>query len=201
MDTLKTGDILLFSPNTNNFFFKILDYGIRYFTKSEYTHVAFVLKDPTFIHSNLKGLYIWESSWEGTPDPQDGKTKLGVQITPIHEFLKTYQGKLYVRRLKKGEQLITPEKLINIHNVVYDKPYDYMPMDWVNGIKHVDDHPQKTSCFWCSGLVCYILCQLGFVDKQIDWSIIRPSDLSSQTNYIKFIDNCEYDTDTLVFSN
>ncbi len=58
MDNLQTGDILLFSPNTNNIFFKLLDYGIRQFTQSQYTHVAFVLKDPTFIHSNLKGLYI-----------------------------------------------------------------------------------------------------------------------------------------------
>ena len=79
MEELKTGDILLFNPSKNsNFLFNILDWGIRYFTSSEFTHVAMVLKDPQFINKNLKGTYIWESSWEGKPDPQDGKIKLGV---------------------------------------------------------------------------------------------------------------------------
>ena len=46
-----------------------------------------VLKDPAFIHPNLKGYYgIWESGREGKPDPQDNKIKLGVQITPFHQI-------------------------------------------------------------------------------------------------------------------
>jgi len=39
----------------------------------------------------LEGLYIWESSWEDNPDPQDGKRKLGVQITPIKEVIDAYK--------------------------------------------------------------------------------------------------------------
>ena len=42
-----------------------------------------VLKDPSFLHPTLKGLYVWESSWEGKADPQDGKIKLGVQNNSI----------------------------------------------------------------------------------------------------------------------
>ena len=50
-----------------------------------------VLKDPTYINENLKGIYVKTISYEGTPDPQDGKIKLGVQITPIGHFIDYYK--------------------------------------------------------------------------------------------------------------
>ena len=88
-----------------------------------------ILRDPTYIKSNLKGLFVWESSWEGHPDPQDGKLKLGVQITPIQEILHAYQGKghVFIRQLICPPNLFNNEKLLQIHNVVYDKPYDIVP--------------------------------------------------------------------------
>ena len=83
INDLDTGDILLFSPSIKDdgIFMKVLDWIIQTATHSPYTHVAFVLKNPEFIHPVLKGLYIWESSYEGTPDPQDGKIKFGVPKT------------------------------------------------------------------------------------------------------------------------
>ena len=89
MENLKTGDLLLFN-NTGGGFFGAFTSMIKWGTHSNYSHIAMVLKDPTFIHPHLKGTYIWESSWEGTPDPQDGEKKLGVQITPIGEILDEY---------------------------------------------------------------------------------------------------------------
>ena len=109
--SLKTGDILLFDETSKSIFMKGFEWIIKNGTNSVYSHVAVVLRDPTFIHPSLKGLYIWESSWEGKPDPQDGIEKLGVQITPFYEFLKHYMGKIYVRRLLKGEQQITDIRL------------------------------------------------------------------------------------------
>ena len=50
-----------------------------------------ILKDPVFIHPNLKGYYVWQSSWTGKLDPQDDEIKLGVQITPFDEVYKFYQ--------------------------------------------------------------------------------------------------------------
>ena len=65
-----------------------------------------VLKNPTFVNPNLKGLFVWESSWEGKPDPQDEKIKLGVQITPIQEILDDYKtdGKVLLRRLENVKE-------------------------------------------------------------------------------------------------
>ena len=98
---LKTGDILLYDSNGKGIF-KVIDSLIRYFSEGQYTHISLVLKDPDFIHPTLKGYYVWESGWEGAPDPQDGLTKLGVQITPFEEVynkMKKDGGKLYMRSL------------------------------------------------------------------------------------------------------
>ncbi len=197
--SLKTGDILLFVEHPKNPFMKLFSWLITSATHSEYSHTAVVLRDPTFINPSLKGLYIWESSWEGTPDPQDGKVKLGVQITPFYQFLETYHGNIYVRRLFKGSDLIIDNRLEKIHGVVYGKPYDINIKDWIEAWKREDSHPQKTDRFWCSALVAYILVGLGFLPDKTDWSLIRPSDLSSKSNYLNFNECCQYGEDTCIY--
>ena len=62
---LKTGDLILFDNGGCNIFSSL----IKYFTSSEITHIGMILKDPIFINSSLKGIYVWESNWEGEPDP------------------------------------------------------------------------------------------------------------------------------------
>lgn len=181
---LKTGDILLFDFNESGFM-GIFNNLIKRFTKSDYSHIAMVLKDPSFIHPSLKGYYIWESSWEGKPDPQDGKIKLGVQITPFHEIydkcVKT-NSSITLRRVSNNSAF-SEENLSEIHNVVYDKPYDIVPTDWIEAINRKDSHPQKTDRFWCSALIGYIYTQCGLLTNTTDWSILRPSDFSTEENH------------------
>ena len=106
MNNLRTGDLLLFTEHSDGLFECFLSM-IRWGTHSNYTHVAMILKDPSFIHPSLKGTFVWESSWEGKPDPQDGKIKLGVQITPLEEILKAYSkiGNVFVRKLVPFKEL------------------------------------------------------------------------------------------------
>ena len=181
---LKTGDIVLFDFNESGFM-GIFNNLIKRFTKSDYSHIAMVLKDPSFIHPSLKGYYIWESSWEGKPDPQDGKIKLGVQITPFHEIydkcVKT-NSSITLRRVSNNSAF-SEENLSEIHNVVYDKPYDIVPTDWIEAINRKDSHPQKTDRFWCSALIGYIYTQCGLLTNTTDWSILRPSDFSTEENH------------------
>ena len=60
-----------------------------------------ILKNPTFIDKNLKGLYLWESGYENIKDINDGKIKLGVQIVPFHEVkFKSSNYKLFARKIK-----------------------------------------------------------------------------------------------------
>lgn len=187
---LETGDLLLFDYEGGGIF-SVFTSLIKYFTKSNYSHISMVLKDPSFIHPTLKGYYVWESGWEGTPDPQDGKIKLGVQITPFNEIYNEYKskkGSIYLRKLNCNKDLFCDKNLEEIHKVVYDKPYDIVPEDWINAIVRKDNEPQKTDRFWCSALIGYIYTKLGLLKEDTDWSILRPSDFSIQfPNSLNFI--------------
>ena len=190
MNTFKTGDLLLFNDQTAGAFgafTKMIKWG----THSNYSHTAIILKNPTFLHPHLKGTYVWESSWEGTPDPQDHKIKLGVQITPIDEILETYKrtgGHVYYRNIKTEKNLFTDENLAKVHEVVYKKPYDICPVDWVEAFLQKDLDPQKIERFWCSALVGYIYTKCGVLKNDTDWSILRPTDLSLDGEKLSFND-------------
>ena len=125
---------------------------IKWGTHSNYSHSAVILRDPSFIHPSLKGFYVWESGEEDNPDPQDGKKKIGVQISPIDEVFSPYKrtgGHVYYRKVESQENLFTDEKLKEVHKIVYDKPYDILPGDWVEAFTQKDPNPQKTNRFSC----------------------------------------------------
>jgi hypothetical protein len=181
---LKTGDILLFSYGGKSLFSSL----IKSFTHSEFTHVGMVLKDPKFIHPSLKGYYVWESGLEDEVDPQDGKKKLGVQITPFEEIYQNYannNSQIYVRRVS-DELPFNDTILGEIHKVVYDKPYDIVPADFIEALFRKDHDKQKTNRFWCSALLGYIYTQVGILNSDTDWSLLRPCDFSSASEELKF---------------
>ena len=193
MDYLKTGDLILFNPQSKDLF-SIISSMIRIGTQSNYTHIGMIIKDPSFIEPHLKGLYVWESGWEGEPDPQDDKVKLGVQITPLQEILDSYKdGFISVRKINCDPKLFSNDKLKDIHNVVYKKPYDIMPLNWILALFRKDLNYQRTNRFWCSALVGYIYTKCGILKSETDWCILRPSDFSIMCEHLKFEDDCSLD--------
>jgi cell wall-associated NlpC family hydrolase len=185
---LKTGDLILFSSN-NSGLFALFDKLIKLFTNSDYNHIGMVLKDPTFIDENLKGLYLYESSWEGEPDPADGKIKLGVQITPLEEAFKNNPGNAYLRRIiaptdNEYTRVFAESNIIDVYKKTNAKPYDLNPVDWIEAFFRIDPTFKfgKDKRFFCSALVGYIYQQLGILQKNTDWSILRPSDFSLEDN-------------------
>ena len=185
---IRTGDLILFdSKNTG--IFRLFDSAIKFFTGSDYNHIAMVLVNPTFMAKtcnlpieNFLGYFVWESSWEGTPDPQDEKIKLGVQLTPLEEVINNNRGKFFIRKIECSDELykktFNNNNLEDIHEIVYDKMYDINPLDWVGALFRKDIDPQKTDRFWCSALMGIIYSKLGIIVDNIDWSILRPSDFS-----------------------
>ena len=179
MNNLKTGDLILFDNGRCNIFSML----IKYFTQSEITHIGMILKDPDFIDPPLQGYYVWESNYEGEPDPQDNKIKFGVQITPIDEICDKYReknSKIYTRSINCPSELLNKDHLKEVHSVVYDKKYDFYLNDLINAIHRKDTDPQKTDRFWCSALVGYIYTNCGLLNKETDWSMLRPSDFTSE---------------------
>ena len=159
--TLKTGDLILCDDLAYGDW-GILSWVIKFMTKSDFSHIGMIVKDPDFTDPPMKGTYIWMSGISNAPDPEDNTKKFGVQFVPYDEYVSTYSGKLYIRKLNcwKYDQLFTKENLKKIHKVVYDKPYDVVIADWVEAYCKKDPQPQKTSRFFCSAFIGYIYTQL-----------------------------------------
>jgi len=177
---MKTGDILLFDEYPSSCWFRFFTSAIKWWTGCKYSHCALLLKD----EFGLKGLHVWESSYHGTKDPQDGKIKFGVQITPWEDYTRKYPGviKIYIR--KRKTKAITKSVLKQIHEVAYDKPYDIHVWDWVCAMFNLPFR-RVTDRFWCSAFVSYALVQSGDLPEETDWSMMRPKDLSSMDEHLK----------------
>lgn len=189
INELETGDIILFNGNY------FMSHIIEYFTSSIYSHVGIILKNPDLGDTTFKGIYLLESGRENTPDPENNRIKKGVQIINLEEKIKNFNGQIYVRKLHCTRDKEFYEKIKNIHSAVHNIPYDLNPIDWIKADLQLDiGNTHKTNTYWCSALVTYVYVKLGFLDKNIPWSLISPQDLSSSCNKLKFI-NCILDKD------
>lgn len=164
---MKTGDLIIFTAQGKGSW-NVVTGLISMFTWSKYVHVGIVLEDPKFL--NLEGLYLWESAWTNVQDSENHQKKFGVQISPLAERIA--DGHAYIRRYKGSDFPL--EDLVAVHELVHNKPYDIVPLDWVEGIVGLDSKPKKTSRFWCSALIGYILTQLKVLPVDTDWSILTP---------------------------
>lgn len=179
--TLKTGDLLLCDDLAYGDW-GMFSWFIKFMTQSDFSHIGMVVKDPDFTDPPMKGTYVWMSGISNVPDAEDNTKKFGVQFVPYEDFIKTYTGKIYLRRLhsERYHEFFTTERLKKIHQVVYDKPYDLVVTDWIEAYCKKDPRPQKTSRFVCSAFIGYVYTQLTFLREDTDWSILYPSYFSSE---------------------
>jgi hypothetical protein len=190
---LKTGDLLL-CDDLEYSSWGLLSWVIKFMTKSDFSHVGMIVVDPEFTDISLKGTFVWTSGISDVPDPEDKTKKFGVQFIPYDHFIKTYGGKIYVRRIEfenteKYNKIFNFEKLKEIHKVVYDKPYDIVVTDWIEAYCKKDPNPQKTSRFFCSAFIGYIYTKLNLFDEGLDWSILYPSYFSSENKTFSLLHN------------
>ena len=66
----KTGDILLYHTTYS------YSRAIEYCTGSKFSHISFIVRDPTYLDDKLNGIYIIEAAAESIPDAITGKKKL-----------------------------------------------------------------------------------------------------------------------------
>ena len=165
--------------------------AIQSATGSPFSHVAMVLRDPSFIRPPLTGLYVWESSVEEVKDPQDGKSgKVGVRMTPLKNFLQKFAddgNSVVLRRLVASDGIMSTAKLRAIHQTVYCKPYDLVMRDWIASLRPANQHIQATDRFWCSALVGYIYTKCGILAADTDWTTLSPADLAMSTQRLSYV--------------
>jgi signal peptidase I len=175
--TLKTGDFILFNTHSDNFLFKIFDMAIRWWTATPFTHCGFVIVNPPWAPVDT---YVWDSSLHDFPDPSDKKIKFGVALVPFEHYHKT-KSDLYVRKPQdnKTYDLFTTELVQNIHDKVYNDPYDTNIGDWVRGALKIQ-HESSDKKFVCSSFLQFILTQAGTLEKSK--LMPSPGDFSQQND-------------------
>lgn len=213
METLQTGDLLLFHPTKPMFssFISCFSDLVDWLSGSQYSHVAMVLKDPTYIDPKLKGYYMLESGIEEFGDAEDNKIKFGVQISNLEKVMKSYPGNIYVRRLNVHRDKAFEDKIVEMHKKVHNLPYDINIKDWVEAYDKVHKWPcwqslpegekQKRNTYWCSALIAFAYVQLGYLKEDTPWTLISPRAFSSKENeQLDFI-NCTLTPEILIKEN
>ena len=188
LEFLHTGDVLLFE-DTSGYWFSTL---VKWFTGSVYSHAAVVLSNPTYIDKTLNYTCMLESGFESFPDVENGQTKGGVQIVDLAEKIQTYEGHVWVRRLRtKVHQIDIDREVAELHSTFHNKPYDWNPADLLKTVLQIkDSQDQRTNSFFCSALVAYLYTKLGFLSKDELWDLDTPKLLAS-SDFNKRLVNAE----------
>ncbi len=173
MEDLNTGDILLF--HGEGYWFSYL---VEWITWSKYSHVAMVVKDPTYLDESLKGIYMIESGMEKFPDEVRHRIIEGVQIVDLVEVLKSYDGTVYVRKLtvEDGTRRNFDKILCDTWAKIKDAPYDENPWDLIRTAFDINSGNNcRTNSFVCSALVCFLYEQMKLFSVQIKWDLVTPN--------------------------
>ena len=170
---MNTGDILLFESSYKGAFGwwgKI----VSIVTRSKYTHVAIVLKDPYYVDESFRGLYVLESGSE------EWAKQWGTIISPLSKVLQSDTHKhVYLRRLHT--QVNIDAIMPALYNTVMDKAYDINPIEILGNELRSSmlSNPRQLNRFVCSSLVGYIYTALGLLPKSTSWFYLQPRDFSS----------------------
>jgi hypothetical protein len=196
LSELETGDIILFQGK--KFWFSKL---VSWYTGSPYTHVGMVLRDPTYIEPNLKGLYMWESGLENFNDAENNIRKLGIQITDFREMLKNIDGEILYYRKLHSQIPDLENKLAEIHHLVHNRPYDTSLIDLLETTMNVEfkthygdpilhlfaRNYNKTDTFYCSAFLAFLYTELGLLPKETKWTICSPAFFSDSDPNFKVL--------------
>ena len=193
---LKTGDVLLFSEQPSSCCMYSFDSLIKCCTCSKYSHAALVVVDPPWA-PELKGTFVWESSWHGVPDPQDYIVKFGVQLTPLEFYTHQYPGsvRIFYRSPVSSDtrKLFSDSALKALHKRVYKHSYDTRICYWCSALFRCRRRSQA-QVFTCSAFVSFVLTELGVLSKKTAWTAISAAELScTNTKYPQW--QCQYTED------
>lgn len=221
ISNLNTGDLLLFSEHTELLSIRPDCVGscIQLCSKSIYTHVAFVIKNPQDYNipipplndnddnNKFNHIYILEST--GTDRLRDGEFKIGVQLNLLTRVLKYFDGAVFVRKLVHPRDESFDKKIYHFYCLVNNLPYDYNPVDWIGSLFTVNKQEmkqwtnvKKKSMFICSALVAFMYVFLNLLSEKTPWTIVSPKDFGTEKRLNKrtlLFTNCTVEKEVEVF--
>jgi len=200
INTLKTGDVVFFHTIG-----VLVSMFFQQVQPSRFNHCGIVLRDPTWLQSNLTGLYFLDSNDNlNVPDamPQPDGGRFGVHIRPLLPVFEslTSMSEVHVRKCtvtistNQLQSIITPE--------IRDATYDFNPLHWLAAKSWIVQSDYMwpipwsvyalpinrcTDAFTCSALIAYIFTQLGYLPSNLPWSIVSPKLLSGETKELPWV--------------
>ncbi len=172
-ENLKTGDIVLFSGK------KALSMGIKWFTGSTWSHVGMVLRLPEW---NI--VLLWESTTlSNLTDITTGKETQGVQLVPLSERVKKYDGDISVRQLEGVDR--TPEMMADLKTLSEQfkgKPYEQSKIELLKSAYDglFGENQEDLSSLFCSELVAEAYQTMGLISESEPSNEFTPKDFSSE---------------------
>ncbi len=177
-NSLRTGDIILFSGKGT------ISRTIQMFTRSKWSHVGMAIRSEE-----------WDMllSWESTTlsklkDIQSDTARQGVQLVPLSERIRTYDGDIGIRQL--GDHDTKPsymkEQLMKFRQEVRGRPYEQNKLEL---IKSAYDGPfghneEDLSSIFCSELVAEAYQRMGFLSEHMSSNEYTPADFGRNLNLI-----------------
>ena len=190
---MDTGDIILFEGKS------VLSYLLEFGQGSRYSHIGIFLKSPTFLHPDWSGNYVLQAGYEHDAVDEESKRRLcGVQVTPydiIVENSRRSGCKLWHRKLvcERDEAFMT--RIKEAYAMAIDKPYDFDIFDWISAKFDLVIHQswlsyRKTNEFFCSALAAFVYVKLGYLEKNVPWTLIAPTQFSAMEGYSLTFTDC-----------
>lgn len=176
-DSLKTGDIVLFSGKGG------ISTGIKLGTLSKWSHVGMIFKIPEY-----NFVTIWESTTlSSNIDLDTNVPRKGVQLVPLSARVNGYNGDIAVRSLDGVDgNDINISALMELRREITGRPYEKNKIEL---IKAAYDGPlgrnsEDLSSIFCSELVAEAYQRLGLLDNKKPSNEYTPADFSEKKKLV-----------------
>ena len=171
---LDTGDLVLFRGGS------VFSRLIQRATRSAWSHVAMVLRLPEYDF-----LALYESTGLGSlPDMVSGEPARGVQLVPLSERVRAYDGAIAVRKLE-GVTLASVARtaLMDLRRELRGRPYERSMVDLVRAVYDGagGSNTEDLSSLFCSELVAEAYQRLGLLGDGVPSSEYTPADFGAHS--------------------
>ena len=167
---LKTGDIVLFSGKGG------ISTGIKWFTQSKWSHVGMVLR-----LLEWDAVLLWESTTlSDIADVESGKERKGVQLVPLSERIRKYNGAASIRLLDLERTPDMLKELSLLRAEVKGRPYE---KDKIELFRSAYEGPlganaEDLSSLFCSEMVAEAYQRMGLLSEKKPSNEYIPKDFS-----------------------
>ncbi len=171
-ESIQTGDIILFSGKGG------ISTGIKWMTNSPWSHVGMALRI-----TGWDLVMLWESTTlSNIRDVETGEEKQGVQLVPLSERLKRYDGAVCVRHLIVDRDNSMLSKLEAFRHDMKGRPYEKSKIEL---LKAAYDGPlglnqEDLSSLFCSELVAEAYQRMGLLPNSPHSNEYTPKDFSQE---------------------